>query len=171
LPVNAFSHQRLTLAGLHLGDVALVQGDAPHQLNVEVPLADRAQGGFANGGERLRQQMVEALAVGVPFFEPVGLLAQLGVGHRLEVVFQRADLTGQRLQLPHHPAFTGAQNPLEDRHVLNSLISMSPATTGTNSPVIVSAGRQCGDPLGEDSPIALRHRVRHDRVTGCRHRR
>src|SRR5690606_40535830 len=36
--------QRLTLAGLHLGDLALVENDAGHELDVVVPLPQRALG-------------------------------------------------------------------------------------------------------------------------------
>ena len=100
----------LALAGLHLGDVALVQGRPAHELHVEVPLAERAVGGLAHGRERLGQQVVERLAVGDPRPEPVGLLAQLGVGHRDEVVLERVDLAGERLQIPDDPALAGAQN-------------------------------------------------------------
>ena len=70
----------LALTGLHLGDVAEVQRGAAHDLHVEVPLADGAHGRLAGHGERLGQQVVEGLAVGVALAELVGLGAQLGVG-------------------------------------------------------------------------------------------
>ena len=53
----------LALTGLHLGDVAEVQGGATHELHVEVPQAEGALGRLADGGERLGQQVVERLAV------------------------------------------------------------------------------------------------------------
>ena len=59
-------HEGLALAGLHLGDVALVQGRAAHQLDVEVALADRAPGGLARDGEGLGEQVVERLPVRRP---------------------------------------------------------------------------------------------------------
>jgi hypothetical protein len=55
--------QRLALAGLHLGDVALVQEDAADQLHVEGAQAQCALGALAAIGEGLRQQVVEAFAV------------------------------------------------------------------------------------------------------------
>ena len=70
----------LALTGLHLGDVAEVQGGATHELHVEVPLAEGALGRLADRGERLGQEVVEGLAVGEPLAEDVGLGAQLGVG-------------------------------------------------------------------------------------------
>ena len=51
--------QRLALAGLHLGDVALVQEDAAHELHVEGAQAEGAAGGLAGVGEGLGQEVVE----------------------------------------------------------------------------------------------------------------
>ena len=51
--------ERLALAGLHLGDVAQVQGRAAHELHLVVELAQRAPGRLADDRERLGQQIVE----------------------------------------------------------------------------------------------------------------
>jgi hypothetical protein len=67
--------QRLAFTGAHLGDVAEVQRGAAHELDVVVPLAQRALGGLAHRGERLRQQVVERLPVGQTLLELVGLPA------------------------------------------------------------------------------------------------
>ena len=56
--------QRLAFAGLHLGDIAFVQHHAADQLHVEMPLAERALGRLAHGGEGRNQDVVEGLAVG-----------------------------------------------------------------------------------------------------------
>ena len=72
MPASAFRYmgmvgdERLALAGLHLGDVAVVQHDAAHELHVERPHAEHALGGLAHDGERLVEQVVERLAVGEP---------------------------------------------------------------------------------------------------------
>ena len=58
--------QRLALAGLHLGDGALVQHHAADQLHVEMALAERALGGLAHGGEGGHQEVVEVDAGGEP---------------------------------------------------------------------------------------------------------
>ena len=55
-------HERLALAGLHLGDVAVVERHAADELHVEVAHAQRAHAGLAHGRERLGQQVVELLA-------------------------------------------------------------------------------------------------------------
>ena len=61
--------QRLAFAGLHLGDVAFVQHDAADQLHVEMPLAERALGRLAHGGEGRNQNVVQGLAIGELFAE------------------------------------------------------------------------------------------------------
>ena len=69
LPASALRHdgerrgEGLALAGLHLGDVAVVQHHAADQLDVEVAHAHRARAGLAGEREALGQQVVEGLAV------------------------------------------------------------------------------------------------------------
>ena len=108
--------QGLALTGLHLGDVAEVQRGAAHELDVEVALAQHPLGGLAHGGERLRHQVVERLAVGEPLPELVGHAAQLLVGHRDEVVLDRVDGLGDRLQLAQDLALAHAQDLVDERH-------------------------------------------------------
>ena len=55
--------ERLALTGLHLGDVALVEDDPAHHLDVEHPLLRLAPARLANGGVRLEEQLLEGLAV------------------------------------------------------------------------------------------------------------
>ena len=55
--------ERLALTGLHLGDVALVEDDPAHHLDVEHPLLRLAPARLAHGGVRLEEQLVERLAV------------------------------------------------------------------------------------------------------------
>ena len=86
--------QGLALTGLHLGDVAEVQRRAAHQLHLVVELPERAAGRLADDGERLGQQVVERLAVGVALLERVGQRAQLGVGQVDVVVLERLDVIG-----------------------------------------------------------------------------
>ena len=71
--------QGLALAGLHLGDLALVQHDAAHQLDVEMALAERSLGRLADGRERLDQQVVERLARGEALAEAIGPRPQIVV--------------------------------------------------------------------------------------------
>ena len=71
--------QGLPLAGLHLGDRAVVEDHAADQLDVVVALADRPPRRLAGQRERLGQQVVEGLAAAPPLAQGVGLLAEFGV--------------------------------------------------------------------------------------------
>ena len=84
--------ERLAFAGLHLGDVALVQDDAAHQLHVEEADAHRALERLADGGERLEEELVERLAVLEALAELGRLAGELLVGELLELGLERADV-------------------------------------------------------------------------------
>ena len=93
--------ERLALTGLHLRDVALVEDDPAHQLDVEEPDADRALERLANSGVRLEDQVLERLAVLEALLELGGLAAELVVRQLLEVGLERADvrrLLGEALE-------------------------------------------------------------------------
>jgi hypothetical protein len=85
------SDQRLAFAGLHLGDLALVQHHAADELDVEVALAERALAGLAHGGESRHQKVVERRPRRHLLFEFVGARAQSLVGELLEFPLQRVD--------------------------------------------------------------------------------
>ena len=75
--------ERLALAGLHLGDPALVQHDAADELHVEVPHVQRAAAGLAHDGERLGEEVVERSRPGRrALAELDGLRPELLVGER-----------------------------------------------------------------------------------------
>ena len=93
--------ERLALTGLHLGDVALVEHDPAHQLDVEEPLTRLALARLADRRERLVEDVVERLAVRNPLPELGALGVELRVAQRLEVGLERGDvrgLLGQPLQ-------------------------------------------------------------------------
>src|SRR5688500_9407903 len=73
----------LALAGLHLGDLALVQDHAADQLDVEMAHAELAPADLARRGEHLRQRVVEdaleMLHVGL-LARPADLAPALGRG-------------------------------------------------------------------------------------------
>ena len=54
-------HQGLALTGLHLGDLAVVEHDAPHQLDVEVAHPEDPARRLADHREGLREDLVEPL--------------------------------------------------------------------------------------------------------------
>jgi hypothetical protein len=84
--------QRLALAGLHLGDLAVVQHHAADQLHVEVAHAQRAFRGLAYHRESLGQQLIQGGAVRVPLLQLLGLAAQLRIGKLRELRLERIDL-------------------------------------------------------------------------------
>ena len=96
-------HQRFALAGLHLGDAALVQHHAAHQLYPVGPQAQHPDAGLPHGGEGLGQQIVQGLPLGEAGFKLRRFSSQLLVGQRLELGFQGLDLVHDGidgLQLP-----------------------------------------------------------------------
>ena len=84
-------HQRLAFAGLHLGDVALMQHDAADELDVEMALAEGALGGLADGGEGRNQDVVERLAFGELLAELLGAGFQRLVGEGGDLGLERID--------------------------------------------------------------------------------
>ena len=101
--------QGLALTGLHLGDVAVVQRGATHDLHVEVLLVENAPCSFAGHRECLGQHFVERLALGDAILEFAGLGLQFVVGERCDLVFQRLDVRCDRIESLDHAAFADAQ--------------------------------------------------------------
>ena len=84
--------ERLALAGLHLGDVALVQCHGANELHVKVAHTHGALGSLTHGGKGLGEHVVERLAVGVTLAELIGLAAELLLGHLLKLGLKTVDL-------------------------------------------------------------------------------
>ncbi len=103
----------LALTGLHLGDVAQVQGRPAHDLDIEVPLAEGPPGRFTHGRECFGEKFVEGFPVVDPLPELVGHRAQLGVGEPHEVVLEEVHLLGDGLELAQNTALAGTEDLLE----------------------------------------------------------
>src|SRR4029077_7776730 len=82
----------LALAGLHLGDRAVVKDHPADQLDIEVALADGAPSGLAAERERLREQFFERLAALRALAELVGGLPDLRVLEQLHLRLDAVDL-------------------------------------------------------------------------------
>ena len=93
------SHEGLSLAGLHLGDLALVEGRAADELDVVVALAKVAPGRLADRGEGFGQQGVDGVASVQPLSEFVGLGQQLVVAEALIFGLQPVDVFPDGAQL------------------------------------------------------------------------
>ena len=83
--------ERLAFAGAHLGDAAVVQAHAANELHVEMAHAEHAARALAHDSERLRQDVIERLAVLQPLTELVRLARQLVVRQALHLRFERID--------------------------------------------------------------------------------
>src|SRR5206468_8483445 len=105
--------ERLALAGLHLGDVALVEDDPAHQLHVEHPLIRRALAGLADGREGLEEELVEALAVLEPLPELRRLALELGLRQILELGLEGRDVRRLLPEPLQAASLAGAQELLE----------------------------------------------------------
>jgi hypothetical protein len=105
--------ERLALTGLHLGDVALVEDDAAHQLDVEDALVGFALARLPDGREGLEDELVERLPVLEPLSELGGLRPELGVRERLELGLDARDVRGLVAEPLQTAAFAEAQDLLE----------------------------------------------------------
>ena len=102
-------NQRLTFAGLHFRDAALVQNDAADDLHRIGLHAQHTPGGLPNGGKGLRKQLVQGLALGVTGLEKGGLTLQFLLG-KLGVAFlQRKNFIYCGLNFLQLPLRTGAE--------------------------------------------------------------
>src|SRR6266496_4014161 len=69
-----------------------MQHHAAHQLHIEMALAERPLGGFANGGESFGNDIFERGAILFAFLERLGAGAQSLVRELLDVRFESVDL-------------------------------------------------------------------------------
>ena len=134
----------LTLSRLHLRDVALVEDDPAHQLHVEQADADRALERLSYGRVRLEDELLERLPVLEPELELRRLRAELGVGERLEVGLERADVGGLLLKPLEAPPFAHAEDTLELAERLGS--------HGPRVPARVSRGYSARTRISQRSP-------------------
>ncbi len=103
----------LALTGLHLSDVAQVQGRTTHDLDVEVPLPQGPPGRFTHGRECFGEKLVEGFSVVDPLPELVGHRAQLAVGEPHEVILEEVHLLGDGLELAQNATLAGTEDLLE----------------------------------------------------------
>ncbi len=110
-------HQGLALAGLHLGDAALVQDDAADELHPEGLHAQHAPGGLPHGGKGLGQNVVQGLARLQALPEFLGLMAQLLVAQRGEARLQLFYGVGNGIDLFQLPIGVTAEQLAKQTHL------------------------------------------------------
>ena len=109
-------HQRLALTGFHLGDAALMQHDAAHQLHPVGAHTQHAVRGLPHGGKSLRQNVIQSLAVCKALLEFRRLGLKLRVGQRLVFVAQRLDLVHNGIDGLQLPGAVIAENGFKKSH-------------------------------------------------------
>ncbi len=101
--------ERLAFAGLHLGNLAFVEDHSADQLDVEMPLPERALGSFPNGRKGRDQDVVERGAFGHLLLEFFGARPERVVRQRLELFFEFVDLVHPRLIAADPPVVGGTE--------------------------------------------------------------
>ena len=118
-------HQRLALAGAHLGDLAFVQGEAADQLHVEVAHAEHPARRFAHHGEGFRLQFRERRARGQPRAKFHRLVAQLLVGQGREPILERRRSAHRAAVAFNQPVIPAAKQSRQGpKHLTNPLESI-----------------------------------------------
>ncbi len=103
-------HKGLAFTRAHFRDVAHVQGGAAHELHVEVAHAKGAVRCFADGGKRLREQVVQRFAIGDSRPEFICLAAQLGIAKGTEFAIKHVDSVSVSTQLFQRLLIAGTQD-------------------------------------------------------------
>ena len=115
-------HQRFALAGLHLGDAPLMQHQAAHHLHAVRAHPQHTGVGFADGGERLRQDVVLRFTVLQARAEFIRLGAQLLIRQRFVFIFEGFHGVDRLLQLFDLRVIAAAQqffDPIEHKVLLS----------------------------------------------------
>ena len=102
--------ERFTFAGLHLGDVALMENHAANKLDVEVALAEGPLRGFANCRKRGNKQIVQRRAFLEPLAEQIGACPELLVRKVLNLAFECVDCRDARTKTLHSSLVGGAED-------------------------------------------------------------
>ena len=116
-------HQRLALAGFHLGDAALMQHDAAHQLHPVGAHTQHAVRGLPHGGKSLRQNVIQSLAVGKTLLELRGLGLKLCIGEGLVFIAQRLDLIHNGVDGFQLPGAVIAKDRFQKSHRFKNILS------------------------------------------------
>ena len=106
--------QRLAFAGLHFGDLSLMQNHAADQLDVEMPHVEHPPSRFTNHRESVGQQIVERLALIGALAQVGGTPAEVGIAEGADRRFPIVDLRQRRLHTLEIPLVLRAEYFPED---------------------------------------------------------
>ena len=116
-------YQGLAFTGLHLGDPALMQHDAAHQLHPVGTHAQYTVRGLPHGGKSLRQNVIQGLAVGKTLLELRGLGLKLCIGEGLVFIAQRLDLVHNGVDGFQLPGAIIAKDRFQKSHRFKNILS------------------------------------------------
>ena len=102
-------HQGLAFTGLHLGDTALMEDHAAHQLHPVGPHSQHPDGRLPRSGKGFGKNIVQALAISQAFFEPGRLGGQLRIGESLILRLQGFDLINDGIDLLQFPVAVSSE--------------------------------------------------------------
>ncbi len=117
--IQVQGHRRgkgLPFARLHLGDLALVEHNAPDELHVEGPHPHGSPCGLPDNGEGLRQDVVEGGPVCELLLEIGRLGPQLLVGELFDGGLEAVDLVNERSNALQLPLILGPEHLLDEIH-------------------------------------------------------
>ena len=118
-------NQCLTFAGLHLGDPTLMQDNAADELHRIGPHTQHPVCRLPDGGEGLRQQIIQGFAVLQPLLELGGLAPKLLLAQSLVAVLQSQNFIYRGLDFLQLPLGTGAEQFLNKSHYNLLLVGQS----------------------------------------------
>ena len=106
--------KRLAFAGLHFGNLAVMQHHAANQLHIEWPEAQSALGGLAHRGESRNHKIVERLSGSKFRLECLGQPLEIGIAQFFIFGLQRIDGGHPFAICCNLAAIIGAENFLDD---------------------------------------------------------
>ena len=110
-------HQSFSFAGLHFGDLPLVQDDAAQKLNPEGTLGKHAPVGFPDQCKGLRQKIVQRFPLPEPFLKRRSHGLQFGIAHLFVNLSEFVDLSDGLVKFFQEPLAVGAEHLIEQFHL------------------------------------------------------
>ena len=108
-------HERLAFSCSHLGDVAFVERETTHELDIEMALLERPLRGLTDGRKDLGKDVVEGFALGQAVAEDRGAPRELRVATLFDLRLELVDAHGDLAKLA-KLAFVRVEQPADEAH-------------------------------------------------------
>ena len=108
--------ERLTFTSFHFCDIASVQSNTTHDLNVEGTLTQGAPCCFANGCESLNQDVIQGFAFIEALFKFLCFSAQFLIGEGFKVFLKSINLRGEPVELTQGASFSSSEDLVNNGH-------------------------------------------------------